>query len=75
MPELIVMDRTGDTRTSFVVDDKKAVKAAMTRFKELMGKGYIAAQAGVNWERGQLIRKFNPRAETDIIMYPPFIGG
>lgn len=72
MAELIVMDRTGDSRTAFTADDSASVDAAMTRFAEMVGKGYTAV-GEVNGQKA-VIRAFDPDAEK-IILYPQYIGG
>lgn len=74
MAELIVMDRTGDSRTAFTPDDAASVATAMEKFAEMTGKGYFATVPGDGGEPGRLIRAFDPAAEK-IIMSPQLIGG
>lgn len=75
MAELIIMDRTGDTRVTFTPDDKAAVTTAMERFTELVGgRKYLATVPGENGGPGRIIREFDPTAEK-IVLHAPFIGG
>jgi hypothetical protein len=79
MPELIVMDSTGDTRLEFKpvaesVEDEAAVAKSMAVFAEMMGQGYIAAQYTGNGDEKFLTRSFDPTAPK-IVMYPQLIGG
>ena len=72
MNELIIMDSTGDSRV--VLSDETKVAEAMTKFAEMMGKGYIAAQYTGNGDEKFLTRTFDPTAPK-IVMYPQLIGG
>lgn len=73
--QLIVMDRTGDSRMDFTPDDTVAVAAAMEKFRELVGgKKYLATVPGENGEPGRIIREFDPTAR-EIILHAPLIGG
>jgi hypothetical protein len=74
MPELIVMDRTGDSRMTFnaSADSPETVKA-MARFTEMTRKGYIAYSKAEDGST-KLIRAFDPNA-AEIIMNPQLIGG
>jgi hypothetical protein len=75
LAELIVMDRTGDTRMTFTPDDCAAVAEATERFNDLVGvKKYLAVVPGAGGEAGRILRAFDPTAEK-IILNPPFIGG
>lgn len=74
MPELIAMDRTGDTR--IIWDPQKAdeVSAARKLFDELKGKRYLAYKVKKDGSKGEVIREFDPEAER-IILAPPMTGG
>ena len=43
MPTQIVMNHNGDTRHHFDANDAEALAKAEARFKQLTGKGFIAA--------------------------------
>lgn len=73
MAELIIMDRTGDSRMSFTPGDAPATQAAMDRFKELLGQGHIAYKEGADGQK-TLTRTFDPDAER-ITLHPQLIGG
>jgi len=73
MPQLIVMDGTGDSRMDFSGGKSSAsTKKAMERFNELMGQGYIAVKSDGSGNK-QLTRKFD--AGGDIILHRQLIGG
>lgn len=73
MPQLIVMDRTGDSRTAFMPDDAASVSVAQAMFDDFRAKGYIGVKLGADGSRGELIRDFDPN--SDVLIYPPYIGG
>jgi hypothetical protein len=69
----IVMDHAGDSRHHFSVEDVEAVADAERRFKELTGKGFIAAvRTGVGETRR--ITTFEPTAE-ETLFFPRLVGG
>jgi hypothetical protein len=73
MATQIVMDRTGDTRHTFDVNDRAAVERAERRFMELTGAGFTAAvRTGPGEQR--VIRGFDPTAE-ETLFYPRLVGG
>jgi hypothetical protein len=73
MATQIVMDRTGDTRHTFDVNDRVAVAKAERRFMELTGAGFTAAtRTGPGEQR--VIRSFDPTAE-ETLFYPRLVGG
>jgi hypothetical protein len=73
MPTQIVMNHNGDTRHHFDANDAKAMAKAEERFKQLTGKGFIAA---VRTKPGEVakINSFNPKAE-ETVFFPRLIGG
>lgn len=70
----IVMDSNGDTRHEFDPTDPSSLTAAEARFQELTGKGFRAVALGKDGAPGQLMRKFDPRAEQTLFM-PQLQGG
>ena len=73
MATQIVMDRTGDTRHTFDVQDRAEVERAERRFMELTGAGFTAAvRSGPGEQR--VIRSFDPTAE-ETLFYPRLVGG
>lgn len=72
--QIIVMDRTGDTRHDFNVSDPVEVTKAMERFNELMAQGKFASVPSGDGHSGRAIKEFDPTAEK-IIFRPQYIGG
>ena len=73
MASQIVMDRTGDTRHTFDIQDRVEVEKAERRFKDLTGAGFTAAvRSGPGEQR--VIRSFDPTAE-ETLFYPRLVGG
>ena len=73
MATQIVMDRTGDTRHTFDIQDRAEVEKAERRFMELTGAGFTAAvRSGPGEQR--VIRAFDPTAE-ETLFYPRLVGG
>jgi hypothetical protein len=73
MPTQIVMNHNGDTRHHFDANDAEALAKAEARFKQLTGKGFIAA---IRTKPGEVakINSFNPKAE-ETVFFPRLIGG
>jgi hypothetical protein len=69
----IVMDQTGDQRHAFDAGDKEALARAEERFRELTGKGFIAAARTVPGETRR-IRAFDPAVE-ETLFFPRLVGG
>jgi hypothetical protein len=69
----IVMDHTGDLRHAFDARDAEALARAEERFRELTGKGFIAA---VRTGPGETFRAkaFDPTAE-ETLFFPRLVGG
>jgi hypothetical protein len=73
MASQIVMDRTGDTRHTFDLQDRAELDKAERRFKALTGAGFTAAvRSGPGEQR--VIRTFDPTAE-ETLFYPRLVGG
>jgi len=73
MATQIVMDRTGDTRHTFDIQDRAEVEKAERRFRDLTGAGFTAAvRSGPGEQR--VIRAFDPTAE-ETLFYPRLVGG
>ena len=70
----IVMDSNGDTRHEFDPTDLSSLATAEARFQELTGKGFRAVALGKDGAPGELMRKFDHRAEQTLFM-PQLQGG
>jgi hypothetical protein len=70
----IVMDRFGDTRHEFDVNDAKAVALAEERFRQLTGSGFRAAELSNDGTPGKLLNKFDKEAERTLFV-PHLQGG
>lgn len=71
---LIVLDHTGDTRLMWDKKAKPEVKAAEEMFDAMKAKGYLAYTVNKDGSPGEVINKFDPKAEK-IIMSPQLVGG
>lgn len=80
MSKLQIMDHSGHTTMEFDAKteagaDHPAVKEAMEKFNELIGRKYTAGKRVPGGDgKFELVRKFDPLAE-EIIMMPPLQGG
>jgi len=74
MSSLAIMDRTGDTKHLWDVDDEFATDQARKMFEEYKKKGYLAYTVNARGDKGEVIREFDPEAGR-IIMVPPMAGG
>jgi hypothetical protein len=72
--QIIVMDRSGDTRHDFDVSNVEEVNEAMERFNELICQGKFASVPSGDGHSGRSIREFDPTAEK-IVFRNQFIGG
>lgn len=70
----IVMDHTGDTRHEFASTDAVALDEAEKRFKELTGKGFLAASLNEDGTKGQRLKAFDPTV-TQTVFIPRLQGG
>jgi hypothetical protein len=71
---LHVMDRSGDTRTTWDKTVPAEVEAAKAMFDSAKGNGYLAYTVEQGGGKGEVIRDFDPNAEA-IIMSPQTVGG
>lgn len=69
----IVMDRTGDRRHFFNLDDAQELAKAEQRFCELTKAGFTAAVRTAPGQSSHL-RSFDPTAE-ETLFFPRLIGG
>ena len=74
MGQLAIMDRTGDTKSMWDKNNPDEVEAARTTFDKLKKKGYLAFRVADGGKKGEVIREFDPSAES-IILSPPVAGG
>jgi hypothetical protein len=72
--ELILTDKTGDTRIMWNSDNPEEVKSAQKRFDELKSKGYLSYTVNKTGKQGEVLHKFDPNAER-IIFTPASVGG
>ena len=70
----IIMDRSGDTRHEFDVNDAAALAEAEARFKELTGKGFMAVALTGDGSPGRQLKAFDASAEK-VMFHPQLIGG
>lgn len=73
--ELRVMDiEEGDLRFQWDPEDEQQVELAREQFNAAKKKKMVAYRVKKDGTRGELIREFDPQAES-IIMAPPLVGG
>lgn len=72
--ELIVLDRTGDTKIIWDSTKQVEVDNAKKQFDELKKKGYMAYSVKKNGDKGELLHEFDSEAEK-IILAPRMVGG
>ena len=70
----IVMDSNGDTRHEFDLADLSSLAVAEARFHALTGKGFLAVALRKDGSPGELVRKFDPKAEQTLFI-PQIQGG
>lgn len=71
--EMLIMDQTGHTRTTWSPDDEDDIDVARRQFNDLTGKGYSAFRTKGD-DMGKRLTKFDPKAGA-MIMVPPLQGG
>jgi hypothetical protein len=71
---LKVADHTGDTPTLWKTGDDISTAEANRVFDEMISKGYLAYTQPDDGTDGDVIRSFDPDADT-IVMMPQTIGG
>lgn len=76
MPELSILDPSGDTKLSWDPQVQTQVEVAKEKFNQLVvHQGYTAyALKEKDDEPGEMIREFNPQA-TRILLTPRSVGG
>ena len=74
MPELCVMDHTGDTKIIWDRSDPASVENAKETFEKFKKKGYLAYSVKKDGEKGSVVREFDIDAER-LIFIPPIVGG
>jgi hypothetical protein len=72
--ELVVMDRSGDTKIIWDSSKPDEVDTARQTFDRLRKKGYMAYSVKKGGDKGEVIREFDPDAEK-IILAPQMVGG
>ena len=74
MPEMLVMDSSGDTKTIWDSQNADEVANARRTFDDLKKKRYLAYRVKGEGTKGQLMTEFDPDAEK-MILSPPMAGG
>lgn len=74
MGTMRIIDRSGDTKIIWDADKKDEVEAAKNTFAELTDKGYIAYEVKKDGEPGEIVKRFDKKAEK-LILAPPMQGG
>lgn len=74
MGTMAVLDRSGDTKVIWDRNNQAEVDAAAAQFKTLRSKGFIAYKVDAGGNKGEIIREFDPNAET-LILAPGMAGG
>lgn len=74
MPEMLVMDTSGDTKTIWDSANSDEVDAARKTFDDLKRKRYLAYRVKGEGAKGQLLQEFDADAEK-MILSPPMAGG
>lgn len=72
--ELIILDRTGDTKIQWSPDRAAEVTEARGTFDRLRKQGYAAYTVNRHGDKGTVVREFDPDAGT-LILAPPMVGG
>lgn len=71
---LCIMDRTGDTRQMWDPNNADEVEIAKAAFEAAIAKGMRAYKVTKDGDKGELIKKFDPKAGK-IILAPALVGG
>jgi hypothetical protein len=74
MSEINVLDRTGDTTTSWNPNNPDEVALARQAFDAAKAKKMLTYKANADGSKGELIREFDPSAER-IVCTPQNVGG
>jgi len=71
---LNIIDDSGDSRMQWDRNNPEQVVAARTRFDELRAQHYLAYRVDASGKQGEVIDKFDPKAER-IILHQRMVGG
>ena len=71
---LHIMDHTGHTTKEWDPAVASEVEAARAAFNQMKGRGYLAYSVNTKGDKGEVIKGFDPNAES-IVMSPQMIGG
>lgn len=74
MPEMSILDATGDTKLIWSPSNPDEVENARRTFNDLKAKGYLAYSVSADGSKGSVLTAFDPNAEK-IILSPPVRGG
>lgn len=74
MSEIHVLDRTGDTTTSWNPRNRDEVELARRAFNDAKAKKMLIYKANADGTKGELLREFDPNAEK-IVCAPQNVGG
>ena len=72
--EMLVLDHTGHTRTTWSAGDDDEVDTARRMFDDLTRKGYSAFRVKGDKDVGARLKSFDAKAEA-MILVPPLQGG
>lgn len=72
--EISALSKEGDTKHHWNKDDPAEVEVAKEVFASYKRQGYAAARMNPGGEAGEMIREFDPTAES-LLMIPPIAGG
>jgi hypothetical protein len=72
--EMLIMDRTGHTRTTWNPDEEDEVEVARQMFDDLTRKGYSAFRTKGADDVGKRLKSFDPKAGS-MILVPNLVGG
>lgn len=74
MSEISVLDRSGETTTTWNPRSRDEVAIARKVFDEAKAKRYLIYKANADGTKGELLREFDPNAER-IVCSPQNVGG
>jgi hypothetical protein len=71
---MATMNMSGDLKTVWNSENTAEIDAARAQFQSMKAKGYMAYRVNRKGDKGEVMDKFDPNAET-IILAPPMQGG
>lgn len=74
MPEMRILDATGDTKIIWDKNNRDEVDNARDTYKKMKDKGYMAYSVKEDGEKKKVVHEFDPEAEK-LILTPPLRGG